>query len=377
MKKILIVLLILVSLSNVFATGILDVKSTQEVYKFSDQGDISLPFIYSSAERVIMDKDLIKSGISMSSKNIDVLNKLKGVQVLISGDTVNVNNDLEYGVIISPNVIIDSNINKMLLIISEKVNITSKAILNDDILIASNEVTVSGNMKGNVLGSVKKFTLNSNIEKDLRLNTDNIILNDKSRISGKIYIETYNDIKLDNYPEATINKINKVSKETNISELFLNNLQIAVVFGLVYIFLSKKTNLFKFMINKLKYPIFTTISGFMILLTLPLVFILLLLLSIFGLYMLTIPFFIVYYGIVLLSVLLSTFIIGSLMSEYMSNKYNEIIKNNWYKLFLSSVIFLVLKLIVEIPSLGFTLSLCLCVLSMGIVATLIFKKAKN
>jgi hypothetical protein len=376
MKKILVVLLILVSLSNVFATGVFDVKSTQEVYKFSDQGDINLPFIYSSAERLIMDKDLIKSGISMSSKNIDILNKLKGVQVLVSGDTVNVDNELEYGLIISPNVVINSSIDKMLVIISEKVNITSNSVLNDDIVIMSNEVVLSGNAKGNVLGSVQKFTLNSNIEKDLRLNLDSIVLGENSKISGDIYLETYNDIKLDNYKNATINKIDKITKESSISEMFLNNLQIALVFALVYLFLSKKTNLFKFMFNKLKYPIFTTISGFIILLTLPLVFIILLFLSVFGLYMLTIPFSIIYYGIILLSVLLSTFIVGSLMSEYISNKYTEVIKNNWYKLILSTIVFLVLKLIVEIPNFGFTLALCLCILSIGIVATLIFKKSK-
>ena len=121
----------------------------------------------------------------------------------------------------------------------------------------------------------------------------------------------------------------------------------------------------------------TVVSGFVNIFLFPVTIIAIFVLSIIGLGIVTIPMGILYVSFMAISFMLSTFIVGSIMSEYIINKYSNKIGEKWYKLLLAFFVFFGLSTIVEIPKVGSTLAVALCILSVGIVYTTIFKKIKE
>lgn len=378
MKKISLVLLtvmiIFLSFGSVFAgVGVIDTSSSDEVYKFSNSNDIKLPFIRGSADRIVMDKDVIKSGITFASKNIDLTNKFKGIQTLVSGDTVKVTGEMEYGLIIAPNVIIEGNISKTLFVLSEKITVLENAIVNEDLICTTGNLDVKGTINGSLIGTVGDAKISGNILKDLRIKTDSLNV-DNGKIKGEVYLSTTNtNLKLANYPNAIISL--KEMKKDDFGIDYSGIIRTTLIFAIAYILISTKTNIFKNMLKKVKeYRRYTVISGVLITLTIPLIYTLLFILSIFGLYVVTVPTIITYSTFIIIAFSLSTFILGSIMTEYIKEKYSDKFVNVWYRLIGNIVIFLILGFVTIIPMVGMTIAIIMCMLSAGILFTNIFKK---
>lgn len=384
MKKLTIcvitVMLIFISLSGIYAVSnvsIFDSEYTDNVYKFSEGGDINLPFIRMSNGRMEIDKDIYKSGFSFARDNINVLNNLKGIQILTSSDTVRITGNMEYGLVIAPTVIVEGTIDRSLAIISENVTISKNAVIKEDLLCSAAKLELLGNIEGSLLGTVGQANISGNILKDFRANVSSITLVDNSSIKGKIYIKSNNNIDIsDKYPNATIIITEKTEKANTID--IWGILRTSLIFALIYLLLSNKTNLIKDTLNKVKsYSKSTALLGFASILLFPLMIIVIIVLAIFGLGIVAIPTAIMYGSFMFIAFMLSAFVVGSLMSEYIVYKYNNKIKGIWDKLLLAFCIFCVLDIITCLPIIGYTLSVALCILSTGILFTGIFRKIKN
>lgn len=374
------VMLIFISLSGIYAvsdTSVFDMEYTENVYKFSEGTDIKLPFIRMSGERMEIDRDVNKSGISFARDGISVLNNLKGIQILSSSDTVRVTGNMEYGMVIAPTVIVEGTIEKSLIIVAENITISEKAVIKEDLLCSASKLDLLGNIEGNLLGTIGQANIEGNITKDFRVNVNDIFLATNSSIKGDIYlISTNSNINLSAvYPNATVKIIEKTNTNTiDIWEI----LRTSLIFALIYLLLSNKTNLIKNTLNKVKsYWRATGLSGFASILLFPLIIVVVIFLTIFGLGIIAFPVAIAYGSFILIAFVLSAIIVGCMIAEYIANKYSDKIKGTWDKLILAFCTIFMLNLITNIPMIGYTISVALCILSAGILFTAIFRRIKE
>lgn len=382
MKKIVLCLLIImfsfVSFSGIYAvedTSILDIKSTNDVYKFSEDKEIKLPFIRTSLNRMIMDKDLSKSGMSISTKNITATNNLKGIQTLISEDTIRVEGNMEYGVLIAPTVIIEGTIDKTVVVMAKNITVSEGAVIKEDLLAISTDLDILGSVEGNVLGSAKSLNVSGNISEDLRFYVDEINLDEASTISGSIYLSSYNDIDLgDRYPNAIINTLEKPQWYDLI---YINEIIISsILFALIYLLVASKTNIFKNILNKVKSnKVSVPLYGALSIILVPVAFLLFILLLYIGTIEFAFAFAITYTAFMIVVGILSTFIVGSVMCEHIISKYGNI-KGFFYKFVFTLCVFLALSLITKLPYVNELFGMLIFLSASGIVLTSLIKKAE-
>lgn len=382
MKKIVLCLLIImfsfVSFSGIYAvedTSILDIKSTNDVYKFSEDKEIKLPFIRTSLNRMIMDKDLSKSGMSISTKNITATNNLKGIQTLISEDTIRVEGNMQYGVLIAPTVIIEGTIDKTVVVMAKNITVSEGAVIKEDLLAISTDLDILGSVEGNVLGSAKSLNVSGNISEDLRFYVDEINLDEASTISGSIYLSSYNDIDLgDRYPNAIINTLEKPQWYDLI---YINEIIISsILFALIYLLVASKTNIFKNILNKVKSnKVSVPLYGALSIILVPVAFLLFILLLYIGTIEFAFAFAITYTAFMIVVGILSTFIVGSVMCEHIISKYGNI-KGFFYKFVFTLCVFLALSLITKLPYVNELFGMLIFLSASGIVLTSLIKKAE-
>lgn len=382
MKKIVLCLLIvmfsLVSFSGIYAvedTSILDIKSTNDVYKFSEDKEIKLPFIRTSLSRMIMDKDLSKSGMSISTKNITATNNLKGIQTLISEDTIRIEGNMEYGVLIAPTVIIEGTIDKTILVMAKNITVSEGAVIKEDLLTVSEDLNILGSVEGNVLGSASNLNVSGNISQDLRFYVEKIDLEETSTITGSIYLSSYNDIDLgDRYPNAVINTLVKPQwyELIYINEIIISS----ILFALIYLLVTTKTNLLKNILNKVKSnKVSVPLYGALSIILIPLAFILFIILLYIGTVEFAFAFAIIYTAFMIVVGILSTFIVGSLMCEHIISK-NENIKGFFYKFVFTFCVFIALSLITKLPYVNELFGMLIFLFASGIILTSLIKKAE-
>lgn len=364
--------------------GYFDTEFSNEVYKFSEEDkEIKLPYFRFSNERMIIDKEIKKSGFCFSAKSIEVNSKLTGIQTLFSSDTIRVNANMEYGILFSDgDIIVDSNIDKSLVLISSgTVTITENATVNEDIILVSSKLELQGNILGSVIGSVESANITGKIKEDLRISTNDIKFSSDQNVENNIYISTYNEALniADKYPKAII-KLQEVEQtnEFSLNKVF-SMLFNSLIFALMYIIINKvaKKDIFNVAINKIsKNSVTVLISGTVLLLAfLPLMFVLIML-SVFGLWVIALPVLLIYIVSLVIILMLSVFIVGSLMYNYIRQKYIKTggIGTDILGAFCS---YLVLSVLTKIPFIGSYIGIIINILAAGIVFTLIFKRQKE
>lgn len=360
---------------------IFDVKVTETVYKESEQtSNRYLPYIRFVSERMLIDKEIEKSGLSFATKSIEVNSETKGMQILFSSDSIRVNNKMNSAFLLSNgDVVIDSEITNTAIVISSgKVTLTENAKLNDDLLIVAEELEVKGNVSGSILGTVTKVNVQGKIEKDLRVETNEISFSSNENVKGNLYIRTYNESLnvSENYPNATINlKEKKVQNNFTFSNI-MNMLYTSILLALVYIIVNKicKKNVFLEFTNSVKKKTTAVIlSGMMLIMaSLPVVMILAML-SAFGLSVIALPVMIVYIAFLVVIYILNIFVIGSVMYSYIKEKY---IKTGGTGTDILGAFgtFLVLTVLTKIPYVGGYIVLFMYILSLGMVFSLLLKE---
>lgn len=360
--------------------SIFDIKGTNGEYKTSSEdSNIYLPYLRNAAGRIVVDKSIDNIGVLSSASTIDVNEPLKSLQFLISSDSVRINANLEYALVLSANdVVINSNIEKNALIFAGgTVTVDENATIGDDVIIAAKDVNIKGKIGKSAVISANNLNVSGSIEEDLRCEINTLDISGNDNVKGILFVNTYNkelNIK-DKYPNATVN----VKEVKNVSKSFGNILLKAVIsslgFTLLYVIVKKitKGKAYEKMLDKAKNnTLFVVLSGAISILAFPALFVLLILLSVLGLHMITIPVAIVYMAFLIVFVMLSVYVIGCTIFEYTNKKY---IKAEKLSLELVGVFFtfLSLNLICKIPKIGTYIYMAMVMIAVGIMIAYFLK----
>lgn len=384
-KKIISVVLIIMcmfSFSNVNAasqSNFIDLQAYDKVYTMSEDSDVSLPFIKIFTDKATYDKDITKSGLSIASKGIELNKNIKGVQVIGSNDTVQVAGTLEYAVIFAANVEITGTIEKDVLIFAQSVFITENAKIGGDVVIVANEIDLKGNVAGNFIASATSMTMEGNVEKDFRVSSETLEFGEAT-VGNNIYIETNSELDLsDRYENAVVNKIQASvlsedeKKEQTLNTVYKSAIAIAL-FTLTYVIIKKiSPNLFTDISNKVKdNSSYAIIVGVLSLVTIPIVLMLLIILSIFGLSAITMPLLVAYISIVIVTIALAKFITGAVIYELVKDKLKVDTKLKEVATLIG--IYAALYILCNIPRVASIMIMATILVSAGIVVTAITKK---
>lgn len=363
--------------------SIFDIKGINGEYKTSsDASDIYLPFFRNAVGRIEVDKSIGKIGMLSSSSTIDVNEPLKNIQFLLSSDTIRINANMEYALIWAANdVVINSNIERNAVIFAGgTVTIEENVTVGDDVIIIANSVNIKGILKENAIISSSSVNVSGSIEKDLRCDISSIDISGNDNVKGKVYINTYNknlDIK-DKYKDAIVNIKEVKSAAKTFGNVLLKCAISSLAFTLLYLVVKKisKGKVYEKMFNKAKNnTLFVVLSGSIALLAFPAVFIFLILISILGLYMITVPILVIYLAFLIVFVMLSVYVIGSTVFEYINKKY---IKAEKLSIELVGVFFTFssLNLLCKIPKVGTYIYMAEIMIAVGIMISYFLKKDK-
>ncbi len=391
-KKIFVIIMFTVCMlisTNLFAVssndgtdydGIIDAQFDSNVYKSSEDNTISyLPYVRFSDERAVVDREINKMGAIFSNKNIEVNKAMKEIQVLFASDSIRVNSNMEYGVMFAgSNIVIDSNIDKSLIIFAANdVTITKNATINGDLILFTSNLDIQGRVNGSVLGACENIDITGTIGTDLRVETESLDTSSSDNIKGKIYIvTTNNNIDRTKYPDATIKVItNDVVEEVSIAQIIIDAIIVCIAYSLMYWALQRvrdgsfANNSFDKVTSN---PAFLITSGALSLFLIPLVTIILIALCAFKLAGIAVPLMIAYFAFIICFGMLSTFIVGSVLFKYVSQKYS--LDNNIITTMAGSFgTFIVLYILARLPVIGNIVTFILVMLSIGIALTVIFK----
>ena len=387
-KKIFFVLafiLLIFSTTNIYAeneTGLMDSKTYTKIYKLSEDAGIKLPFIRIFNDRAIFDNPVNHSGISIGTKAIDITDELEGIQGLISGDTITIKGSVEYPVIIGTNVVIEGNITKDLIVIAESIFITESAVINRDaILLARKIIESSGEVKGNFIATTPEMNMKGIVEKDFRVQSEKIEINENITINGNIYIETNSEINLSSkYPNAVVvkmksNVMTKAEKTNYMIREILEAITAITLFVIVNLIIRKMLpNMFDALAKKAnKYSRYTILIGVVGLVTIPLVIFLLLGMCIYEMAIIGGPLLIIYISLILITIILAKFIVGSVMFELLKDKLKDENKKTKEVLLLIAI-YSAIYILCALPYISGFMILATILLSSGIVITGITRK---
>lgn len=384
-KKIIVILMALIcffSLNIVNAESVsnfIDLQSYETIYKLSEDSDVSLPFVKVFNDKAIFDKSINSSGLSIGAKTIEVNEKISGAQTIITTDSVEIKGTLEYGVILAGNVVISGNVEKDVLVMAESLFITDTASIGGDVVAIAETMEVEGNITGNLIASSANMLMNGNVGKDFRVYSDAIDFQN-ANVSGTIYIETNSELNIsDRYPNATINKINtniktEEDKNIDIKETFIHVLTGVIVFTLLNLLMTKiKPNLFKTLTNKFtNNSSYAVLMGVLTLATIPVVSIILIFLSIWGLAVIAIPAMVVYIALIVVIISLAKFITGAVIYELIKNKLK--VDNKLKEIGALLLVYAVVYLVCNMPYIAWIATMATILVSSSVVITGLTKK---
>lgn len=362
-------------------TGIFDTVVTNSTYNFSEGSDIVLPFFRFAYDRIVIDKEINKTGIIFSNKSIDVNNVLKGMQCIFSNDTLRINQNVENVIAYANTTVISSNVDKSVYLIGKTLTIDEGVTIGEDVIFIGDKLVINGNVNGNVLGHANEIEINGVISKDLRINTNSFKTTDNTVISGEIYVETNNEnLKIDDKFENAKLVVISNEEKSNVSDIIINACITCLVFALLYLLVNKISNkkLPEIMVEKFKKNTpYTVLMGALNLVLIPIVFLLLMILSITRLYIISVPLMTIYLAYIVVTTMLSTFIVGTMMYKYISEKYKKVFDKKGFDFIGAFVTYLSLYILCRLPYIGAYVTIFVVMLSVGIVFTLMTKKTKN
>lgn len=357
--------------------------SISSSYVASEHEDITLPFVNSiSGMKVVLDKDINHSGITMATKEIEVLGNLKGLHIMYNTDSLTIKGKIDYPIIISQNVVLEGEITGDTVIYAPNVVIKENAVVKGDILVSATNLKIEGKVLGSVIASVNnECVVTGTIENELRISTNSLNL-DEGNVNGKILVKTSSDMSklLEKHPDAVIESVSTTDNNTDIKETIITGVLVVVLFtALAYIVVRKDNNVFTKMLDKVKgKSVNVVLSGIAVLLPSIVLVVLLIIVSALGLWIIGVPMLLVYIAYIAVCAMLSILIIGTVIFEAIKytviKKYEENITIK--KLGLLFGIFLALYVLAVIPFISKYVIMTLCIISTGIVTTALIGKNK-
>lgn len=360
-----------------------ETDSISSSYVASEHEDITLPFVNSiSGMKVVLDKDVNHSGITMATKEIEVLGNLKGLHIMYNTDSLTIKGKIDYPIIISQNVVLEGEITGDAVIYAPNVVIKENAVVKGDILVSTTNLEIGGKILGSVIASINgECVITGTIENELRISTSSLNL-DEGTVNGKILVKTSSDMSklLEKYPDAVIESVSTSDNSDKIKGTIITGVMVVVLFtALAYVVVRKDNNIFTKVLDKVKgKSVNVVLSGIAVLLPSIVLVVLLIIVSALGLWIIGVPMLLVYIAYIAVCAMLSILIIGTVIFEAIKytviKKYEENITIK--KLGLLFGIFLVLYVLAVIPFISKYVIMTLCIISTGLVTTALIGKNK-
>lgn len=387
-KKILAIIVMFVltitSFTNIYAKdGMFDSGFFNKAYRLSKESEIDLPFLNFFEKSATYDKRVTHSGISFGQSTIDIDEKMEGMHLIFSQDMVTVKGEIEHGIVYGKNIVIEGKILNDTILMGDTVKITENAVIEKDIIVVSPNFTMSGIIKGNLIAATNTAVINGTIEKDLRIETANIDI-ENSIINDEVYLSVpegtnINKIK-EKYPAASINVISTISEQEDVKltgeeimNVVLDGLKVVIVYTLVSMLLVKKekgitTKMTARFLEHSTFGIFASVGAFALSI---LIIILLAFLGFIGYGVLAWPLLIVYIAVLLLSLSICQLVVGLVLYEVLKKKIGK------YKLPALIGIFGIIYSLTKLPGVAPYMVIAINVLSLAIVITYMFKKEET
>lgn len=360
-----------------------ETDSISSSYVASEHEDITLPFVNSiSGMKVVLDKDVNHSGITMATKEIEVLGNLKGLHIMYNTDSLTIKGKIDYPIIISQNVVLEGEITGDAVIYAPNVVIKENAVVKGDILVSTTNLKIEGKILGSVIASINgECVITGTIENELRISISSLNL-DEGTVNGKILVKTSSDMSklLEKYPDAVIESVSTSDNSDKIKGTIITGVMVVVLFtALAYVVVRKDNNIFTKVLDKVKgKSVNVVLSGIAVLLPSIVLVVLLIIVSALGLWIIGVPMLLVYIAYIAVCAMLSILIIGTVIFEAIKytviKKYEENITIK--KLGLLFGIFLVLYVLAVIPFISKYVIMTLCIISTGLVTTALIGKNK-
>ncbi len=376
-KKIVAILfvfvLMLTTFSNTYGIELLNVEVYETAYRLSKDNDINLPFINVFDKSATYDKTVKHSGITFGETTIDVEDKLEGIHAILTGDMVTIKGEIEHGVILANNVVIEGKISDDTIIIAETVKITEKAVVERDILVIATDLDVLGTVKGNLIAVSTDAKVSGVIEQDLRIVTGTLNL-ENSTIKGKLEAEVdFEGVKKDiltAYPEAVVALDVKEDNSVNIVRIVLKGIKTVLVYTFIAAVITKKNKSVatKMSARFMENSTFGILSSAAVLTLAPLLLIVLTFAGVVGLGIIAWPVLIIFTAVILLALVTSQLIVGLFIYEVIKKKASK------YRIPALAVIYTVLFALTQIPVIYSYAIVAISLVALGIVLTYIFKK---
>lgn len=390
--KILLLCLLIISMKNVQATVEQDTtKASNEIINFKiSEGDFVssiedfkyvLPFLNIATKNITYDKTLISSGISIGNESIHVKKDLKGIQILMASDTVTIEGNCEYAIILATNVVIKGKVEKDLFIFAQSIFITETAEIGNDVTIVSNKAEIKGKILGNLLGRVQELSLYGIVEKDLRIKAKTITIKTE-QIKGDMVLFTDSNAVdlLKQYPNALIEKYTLIPEQYNQTvysfRMITKGIMIILTYTLIAFLINRKENNFtQCTTEKIKkYTPYTFLMGVSLIVLFPAVLLILIVLSLIGLGFISWPILLAYLAFIILVWILDILIVGLILINIIIEKIGKNKLDTKKKILIYLSIFLILYLLKYVSS---YVPILYAITSTGIVFTAITKRTNK
>ena len=277
----------------------------------------------------------------------------------------------------------------MIIFAAGDITFSENSVVEGDLICYSTNLNIKGKVNGNVLGASDKVEILGTISKDLRMEVKDISVNSDKNINGNVYLETMgenskvNALK-DIYPNL-INKIIDVNKTKTVSmksTIISTAISIGVTVLLswaLYLLIGKfsKTKIFESNLAKvIKYKTPIILIGALSLVAIPIVLVLVILLLVFGAYIIAVPIITLYTAVIILGISANVFIIGSLVSTAILKKVDTKEKG-YLKILIPLGVFLVVSLIPKMPYISGLVGILYVMATIGIITVCAFKKSEK
>ena len=233
-----------VALNVVNAASLVDTQKIEDVYKVSqDSSEFKVPFVRIAQGRIEVDKELSQDGVFVSQGGIEVTKPVDGIQVYYSADTIRLNADSEYSVIISGgNVIISGVVEKttMIYCIGE-VTLDETANVKGNLLVYTPVLNIKSKVDGNIVGVANKINLNNEVAGQVRVQAEEVNVSEIGKVNGGFEITTSNpNLKVDGATIDLIKEQGNRGAKTFIVTLLNTSIMDIVVYLIILIFVKKE-----------------------------------------------------------------------------------------------------------------------------------------
>lgn len=381
-KKLLIIMLVLgIMISTLTSTyaveGFFNFGMFETAYKLSKSTDIDLPFINMFLKSAVYDKDVKHSGISYGDSTIDVNEKLEGVHLILATDMITIKGEVEHGIIYGNNIVVEGKISDDTILMANTIKILDTAVIGRDVVVVANNLEMAGSVNGHLIGSADDAKITGKVAGDLRLDVAQATFD--GTVDGDIYITVPegNASKLaaikEKYPNAVIKenvKVDGAKSGEEIANIVYQGIIAIIIYTVVALLVTKKdNNIVLVATDRFKeHTIFGIAMSTLMWLAAIVAPILLFMVGILGLGVVAWPLLVIYIGLLLLTLSISSFVVGATIYQAVKNKVGK------FKIPVAIVIFAVIYALSQITAISMYVWIAKNLVTLAIIMTYMFKK---